>query len=60
MEAIEMTDPAERQAYLSRACGSDVQLRREIESLLRAHALADGFLEPPAHADGLRRPHVAD
>lgn len=41
--------PAEREAYLDRACGSDAALRREAESLLAA-ATSDEFLERPAVA----------
>ncbi len=37
-----------RDAYLASECGSDVALRREIESLLRAAASADAFLSRPA------------
>lgn len=38
----------ERETFLADACGEDTELRREIESLLRAHAKADDFLESPA------------
>ena len=41
--------PAERAAYLDRACGSDAALRREVESLLAA-IKSDAFLEHPAVA----------
>ena len=37
-----------RPSFLSEACGTDVELRREVESLLATHAQADGFLERPA------------
>src|SRR5262245_15217337 len=45
--------PEQRAAYLDRACGTDHTLRREVESLLRAHEDADSFLQsqparPPA------------
>jgi serine/threonine protein kinase len=36
--------PAERAAYLDRACGGDAGLRREVESLLAALDGNDGFL----------------
>ena len=36
--------PEQRAAYLNQACGPDTELRREIESLLRAHDTADSFL----------------
>ena len=39
---------AERAAYVADACGSNVELRREVETLLRAHTEAEPFLETPA------------
>jgi Serine/threonine protein kinase len=39
--------PAERGAFLNSQCGSDDELRREIESLLAAHGDAGEFLEQP-------------
>ncbi len=47
-EALERTDPADRAAYLERACGGDADLRRRVEVLLAAHAGAGRFLEPDA------------
>ncbi len=43
-EALELP-PAERDSYLSRNCGQDEELRREVSSLLQAHA--EEFLETP-------------
>ncbi len=41
--------PNERSAFLDRACGSDGELRREVEALLASHFAADGFInDPPA------------
>jgi hypothetical protein len=40
--------PERRQEYLDQACGTDNELRREVESLLREHEAADSFLECPA------------
>ena len=40
--------PAEREAFVRTACDSDETLRREVSSLLAAHAAAGGFLEVPA------------
>ena len=37
--------PDRRAAYLDQACGSDAELRVEIESLLHAHDATGGFLE---------------
>jgi hypothetical protein len=47
-------EPAERAAFLDRACGGNEPLRREVESLLDAHQQAGLFMERPlAGADGL-------
>jgi eukaryotic-like serine/threonine-protein kinase len=40
-------DPAERGAFLDQACAQNAQLRAEVESLLAAHADADGLSEYP-------------
>ncbi len=37
-----------RAAYLQEACAGDAAVRREVDSLLAAHADADGFLSAPA------------
>ena len=50
--ALERDDPAERDAYLTQACGSDVDLRRRVERLLRLHGEAGSFLEQPPVAPG--------
>jgi serine/threonine protein kinase len=49
-EALELSDPAARAAYLDRACGGDAALRQRVEALLAAHAGAGRFLEPDAAA----------
>ena len=46
LAAIELTSVEEREAYLNRECGNDTELRNRIESLLRAHEEAGGFLKP--------------
>jgi WD40 repeat protein/serine/threonine protein kinase len=44
--------PSRRAEYLDQACGSNAELRSEIESLLRAHDNTDGFLaDDPAGPD---------
>jgi eukaryotic-like serine/threonine-protein kinase len=43
--AIERPSPEERAAFLDTACGADLELRRRIEALLRAHNEAGGFLQ---------------
>jgi hypothetical protein len=42
--ALQLTDPDERSAYLTRVCRGDAQLRRRVEILLRLHDRADNFL----------------
>ena len=49
-DALEKANAAERAAYLSQACGNNVQLRQHVEALLVAHEKAGGFLEEPAAA----------
>ena len=39
---------AEREAFLVEACGSDLELRQRVESLLAAHENPESFLENPA------------
>jgi serine/threonine protein kinase len=39
--------PDQRKAYLDQACGANLELRREVESLLRAHEAPAEFLEGP-------------
>lgn len=41
-------DPAAREPFLREQTDADPELRREVESLLRAHTSTDGFLETPA------------
>ena len=45
-EALERTDPAERAAYLDRACAENADLRRRLEALLAAHDGSDRTLQP--------------
>ena len=47
LAAVEKQTPAERAAYLNRACGSDAALRALVEGLLRSHEAAGSFLEQP-------------
>lgn len=46
--ALEIDDPIERANYLTEVCGSDGELRRQVESLLAAHERSGEFLEAPA------------
>src|SRR4030095_10323041 len=46
--ALDKTQPLEREAYLSQACGADSELRSRVDALLRASEVEDSFLENPA------------
>jgi WD40 repeat protein/serine/threonine protein kinase len=46
-KVVEISDPAERAAYLDDACKEDPKLRAEVEELLKAHEQAGDFLEVP-------------
>jgi serine/threonine-protein kinase len=49
-DAAQIASADERDAYLARTCAEDAELRRRVEQLLHARALAGSFLEgPPAH-----------
>jgi eukaryotic-like serine/threonine-protein kinase len=45
-EALRLSAPGERQAFLDHACAGDQALRQEVESLLSAYDRAGGFLDP--------------
>jgi serine/threonine protein kinase len=45
--ALEL-ESSEREAFLQSACGNDLELRQEVESLLRAFIKAEHFIESPA------------
>jgi serine/threonine protein kinase/tetratricopeptide (TPR) repeat protein len=46
-EAVEILSPAERQAYVERACAADGELRRRVEKLVADHFRAGSFLQSP-------------
>lgn len=48
-EVIEL-DPDLREKRLAEACGDDLQLRTEVEALLRSNDEVEGFIEEPAFA----------
>src|SRR4051812_15423854 len=50
LAALDIPDPAERAAYLARACGDDPNLSGLVEELLRAHRQPGRFMERPAPA----------
>jgi len=56
--ALDLRDE-ERAGFLAEACGDDDDLRREVQSLLAAHADAGTFLESPA-VEAAAREIVAD
>ena len=72
LAALEYDDPAERLAYLDRACAGEPTLRAQVEQLLTAHEQSGSFLGRPAHerlagdlaagpdADGTRTSPAAD
>jgi WD40 repeat protein/serine/threonine protein kinase len=43
--ALARIDPAERAAYLNEACGTDADLRRQVDRLLAAHPQVGSFLQ---------------
>lgn len=45
--ALAKTIPAERAAFLDEACGTDLDLRRQIEALLEAHHSTSNTLDDP-------------
>ncbi|MFO0869711.1 MAG: protein kinase [Pirellulales bacterium] len=45
--AMAISSPAERAAFLDRACGENLRLRTELEGLLKAAEQAKSFLEQP-------------
>jgi WD40 repeat protein/serine/threonine protein kinase len=51
-EALEISDPGQRAAFLERACATNASLRREIEDLLRAEPKVGKFLPDQPAATG--------
>jgi WD40 repeat protein/serine/threonine protein kinase len=49
LAVLDIPDPAERSAYLDRACAGDTALRAQVEQLLKAHEEPGRFMERPAH-----------
>ena len=46
--ALAKIDPSERAAYLNEACGTDADLRRQVDRLLAAHPEVGSFLQDDA------------
>src|SRR5215472_2317872 len=49
-QALDITAPEERAAFLDRACGHNSALRAEVEALLRAHERSGDLLDLPEKA----------
>lgn len=47
LAALEISDSVARQAYVENACGDNLVLRSQVESLLESHESADQFLAHP-------------
>ncbi len=47
--AIEIESLDERRAYLSRACGDDLEIRRQAERLIEAHFRGGSIFDSPVH-----------
>lgn len=50
--ALERLTPAERAAYLDGACAGDVELRRRVDALLKAHEQKGDLLDQPTEVLG--------
>ena len=47
LAALDLASPDDRAAYLEKACGGNVEFRRQVEELLAAHFKAGAFLDEP-------------
>jgi hypothetical protein len=59
LQALDITDPAERAAFLDRVCADHPDLRQQLEELLKAHEQAGPFLDQPHPAAGVVERNVA-
>jgi tetratricopeptide (TPR) repeat protein len=59
-EALNLSSAEERAAYLDRACGGDIPLRRQVETLLGALERAGDFLASPNIAVTADQPRVTE
>lgn len=55
LEAVLERPPKERASFLEQACGSDRELRKEVESLIDYRDEAENFLENPP-VSGIQNP----
>ncbi|WP_406698912.1 protein kinase [Singulisphaera sp. Ch08] len=56
IEALELDDPRDQEAYLQRACGDDDGLRDRVDALLRSHRTRDSFVLDRVPAIGFFSP----
>jgi len=47
LNALEIPEPAQRDAYVEQACAGDAALRQNVAALLKSHDESSGFLEQP-------------
>lgn len=52
-EALEISNPSERDDYLRQSCGDDLELRHRVDQLLEDYDAAGSFLEKPVMAEFL-------
>ena len=52
LDAVLDREPHEWDAMIAELCGSDAELRAEVESLVARHGPVQRFLETPARARG--------
>jgi len=63
LEAADYHDRVDRAAILDRECSDDLELRRRVEALLRAHDRFNSFLNDPVVVTanpGRRKPLLSD
>src|SRR2546423_753261 len=59
-EAVEITAPQERAAFLNRACGDDADLRQRVQALLAAHEGTQDVLRLPYSDRTLEAPVLSE
>ncbi|MEP7038471.1 MAG: protein kinase, partial [Acidobacteriota bacterium] len=50
-ETVVELEPAKRKRFLDKSCGTDKELRRDVENLLSSYTDAESFMEQPAAAE---------
>ena len=59
LAALDLADPAERSAYLIKACAGDTALLKRVEALLASHEKSGDFLDMPALKQMSNAPEVS-